>query len=251
MNTWHAPLNRTNPTHKVGLRLSGFVLVSMVLHLTFLLSQHASPEFGLQHDTIMQITIGTTNATTAEIHPQNDIAPTKNTARTSQPVVQKPRTAPAQKHLANEVIVTAANALLETAASHEPKPELPSSSLEQQNKNMTVPSTHATQAATTTEGADHTSQQRHTITQQLKQALAKHFYYPMIARKHGWQGIVLLAFDIDPSGTIIHARIAQGSGYGALNQAALKSLHKVAAINIEPSQTFSFELPVIYNLNGG
>lgn len=248
MSNWHAPLDRTKLTHKAGLRLSGFVLVSMVLHLTFLLSQHASPEFGLQHDTIMQITIGTTNTTTAEIHPQNDITPTKKTARASQPVVQEARTAPAQKHLTNEVIVTAADALLETAASHHPKPELSSSSLELQNKDMTA---SLAQAATTTGGADNTAQQRHTITQQLKQALAKHFYYPMMARKHGWQGIVLLAFDIDPSGTIIHARIAQGSGYGALNQAALKSLHKVAAINIGLSQALSFELPVIYNLNGG
>lgn len=85
----------------------------------------------------------------------------------------------------------------------------------------------------------------------LRQALAQQFRYPLLARKRGWQGEVLLAFTLDSRGTIIDARIAHSSGYGALDNAAIASLIRVATIEAGPSRPLSFELPVIYRLHGG
>lgn len=96
-----------------------------------------------------------------------------------------------------------------------------------------------------------TQEQHITLSHLLKQSLAKQFYYPMLARKRGWQGEVLLAFTLDTSGTITDARIARGSGYSALDRAALNSLARVSGLGIALSEQLSFELPVIYSLSGG
>lgn len=93
--------------------------------------------------------------------------------------------------------------------------------------------------------------QRDSLMQLLTEALAQQFRYPPLARKRGWQGEVLLAFTLDTRGTIIDARIARSSGYGALDNAAIASLTRVASIEAGPSRPLSFELPVIYRLHGG
>jgi protein TonB len=102
-----------------------------------------------------------------------------------------------------------------------------------------------------TTAAQGSEQQRNNLMLILRQALDEQFRYPPLARKHGWQGKVLLAFTLDTRGTIIDARIAQSSGYGTLDNAAIASLTRVATIEAGPSQALSFELPVIYRLNGG
>lgn len=109
----------------------------------------------------------------------------------------------------------------------------------------------ATAETTTTTEALSDEQRRSSLNQLLTQALAKHFHYPMLARKRGWQGEVLLAFTLSTSGAITDARIAHGSGYSSLDHAALKSLNLVAHIGEQLTQELNFELPVIYRLNGG
>lgn len=89
------------------------------------------------------------------------------------------------------------------------------------------------------------------LQHELAQALAEHFSYPLLARKRGWQGEVHLAFTLDNQGTIVQARIAQSSGYSALDGAALQSLRQVAGIGRPLQQEFNLELPVVYRLNGG
>lgn len=82
----------------------------------------------------------------------------------------------------------------------------------------------------------------------IRQALAEHFVYPFLARKRGWQGEVLLSFDVDSDGRISHARIIRSSGYRALDQAALKSLARVGRIEQAPLVRVSLQLPVAYQL---
>lgn len=83
----------------------------------------------------------------------------------------------------------------------------------------------------------------------LQQEIARHFTYPLLARKHGWQGEVLLAFRLEADGRIINARIARSSGYEILDRAALTALGKVKRIN-SGSGGFAMQLPVIYRLEG-
>jgi protein TonB len=85
----------------------------------------------------------------------------------------------------------------------------------------------------------------------LQQALASHFSYPLLARRRGWQGEVLLAFRLEADGRIMDARVARSSGYGVLDHAALSALGKVGRIQPLISQGFAMQLPVIYRLQEG
>ncbi|HEX9804009.1 MAG TPA: TonB family protein [Gammaproteobacteria bacterium] len=84
----------------------------------------------------------------------------------------------------------------------------------------------------------------------LQQALARHFSYPLLARRRGWQGEVLLAFRLQSDGRIIDARVARSSGYGVLDRAALDALGKVGRISPGTEYGFAMQLPVIYRLEG-
>lgn len=88
------------------------------------------------------------------------------------------------------------------------------------------------------------------IRAQLQLALARHFRYPMMARRRGWQGEVVLAFRLQADGTISHAQIARSSGYGMLDRAALKALDRVKRLNHSMPATLDMQLPVIYRLEG-
>ncbi len=48
--------------------------------------------------------------------------------------------------------------------------------------------------------------------------------YPAIARRKGWQGVVILALHIESDGLISDLHVNETSGYAALDQAAMKSL---------------------------
>jgi protein TonB len=84
----------------------------------------------------------------------------------------------------------------------------------------------------------------------LQQEIARHFSYPLLARRRGWQGEVLLAFRLESDGRIIDARVARSSGYGVLDRAALDALGKVGRISPGTEYGFAMQLPVIYRLEG-
>jgi len=85
----------------------------------------------------------------------------------------------------------------------------------------------------------------------LRDKLKQHFYYPKIAQRQNWQGKVLLVFDINTHGLIKNITVKQSSGYSILDDAALNSLTKVAAIPpswIKSGYYSSLKLTVKYRL---
>lgn len=84
----------------------------------------------------------------------------------------------------------------------------------------------------------------------LQQALTDHFRYPLLARRRGWQGEVLLSFRLETDGRILDAQIARSSGYGVLDQAALAALGKVKQLAPGIAHSLTMQLPVIYRLEG-
>ncbi len=84
----------------------------------------------------------------------------------------------------------------------------------------------------------------------VRLALARHFHYPRMAMRRGWQGEVILAFQLQADGTIVNARIAQSSGYSVLDRAALHALGKVNRIRNTLRGNRAMQLPVIYRLEG-
>ncbi|MFQ5935620.1 MAG: energy transducer TonB [Acidiferrobacterales bacterium] len=90
------------------------------------------------------------------------------------------------------------------------------------------------------------------IRGRLRTDLARYFYYPVIARRHGWQGRVRVAFTVQPDGRLTDLRVTHSSGYRVLDQSALKALRKVGnlaeAREWLKGQSAQIELPVIYRL---
>lgn len=88
----------------------------------------------------------------------------------------------------------------------------------------------------------------------IRQKLVQNFVYPRLARRQGWQGQVLLGFQINDAGSIQHVHIKQSSGYAILDNSAIAALNKMGKIGLyEPgflNRTWQLEIPVIYRLEG-
>lgn len=83
----------------------------------------------------------------------------------------------------------------------------------------------------------------------IRTDFARHFAYPRLARRRGWEGEVLLGFTVDGSGRIIDIRIARSSGHPTLDDAARAALERVRRVTAPLAPT-ELELPVVYRLEG-
>jgi len=97
---------------------------------------------------------------------------------------------------------------------------------------------------------DISESERQRLLGRLRIALAEHFHYPMQARRHGWQGEVVLELHLERDGRIHDTRIARSSGHGVLDRAALKALAKIERLEHKSARGFTLQIPVIYRLEG-
>lgn len=89
----------------------------------------------------------------------------------------------------------------------------------------------------------------------LREALGKHFHYPLVARRKGLAGEVKLRLRIEPDGELTHIRVQESSGHAMLDEAAIATLNKVArlpqAAQWLKGAYFDVTLPVEYRLIDG
>lgn len=201
-------------THSSG-RLLSFVLASVCLHGALLIGQRASvPRLPGQPETILSVSL--TDA------PEQVPAPTlaQDPPRRS----NVPRSTP-----------TPTPPAAETPATITPIP---------------------TAVAAPRDAADAPERHRQTaraqIRAQLLTDLARHFEYPLLARRRGWEGTVWLAFVVAPNGALEHIHVARGSGYDALDHSAVNALHRVGRLHHAShwlgGDALQMQLPVIYRL---
>jgi len=84
------------------------------------------------------------------------------------------------------------------------------------------------------------------------------FKYPVLARKRGWQGEVLLWLEINTQGEISNIAIKRSSGYKLLDRNAVKTFELIAIISPELktelatkiARNHRLSIPVIYKLTG-
>ena len=100
---------------------------------------------------------------------------------------------------------------------------------------------------------DHRIQSK--VLGQIQTDFSRHFYYPLLARRNGWQGHVLLGFAVESNGNITNVYIAQGSGYEILDESALSALQNVQqlpeAVAWLQGNRIEMKMPVEYRLTGG
>jgi len=102
------------------------------------------------------------------------------------------------------------------------------------------------------DAARHTGGMRARIQAQLRADLQRYFEYPLLARRRGWEGTVWLAFTVAPDGVLERIHVARGSGYDALDHAAIAALRRVDRMREVSAwlngRALDMELPVIYRL---
>lgn len=88
----------------------------------------------------------------------------------------------------------------------------------------------------------------------VRHKLVQYFVYPRLARRQGWQGQVLLEFQVDSAGSIQHVHVKQSSGYAILDDSAIAAMSKIGNIGLRESdflnRVWLLEIPVIYRLEG-
>ena len=87
----------------------------------------------------------------------------------------------------------------------------------------------------------------------LRLELHKHIVrtYPMMARKRGWEGKVLLGFDITSRGHIKNIHVIDSSGYAVLDKSAARALDKIKQLPLAStllSQDIAMDLSIEYRL---
>jgi protein TonB len=75
--------------------------------------------------------------------------------------------------------------------------------------------------------ADAPNANRNDIQTRIHRDFSRHFNYPPLARRHGWEGAVLLGYDVTPEGRVINVRVLASSGYPVLDRNAQETLSRV------------------------
>lgn len=75
--------------------------------------------------------------------------------------------------------------------------------------------------------------------------------YPRVASLEGWEGIVVVRTTIKSDGSLIEAVVTKSSGYGALDEDALKLMHRVCPIHLPQDlgrPQIAVLIPILYRL---
>lgn len=93
------------------------------------------------------------------------------------------------------------------------------------------------------------------VLSRVREDLDRHFVYPVLARRQGWQGQVLLGFSVAANGMIENVHVQRGSGYRVLDESAQTALSRIRQLHQIDSwlhgQSMQLQLSVVYRLQGG
>lgn len=94
---------------------------------------------------------------------------------------------------------------------------------------------------------------RNDIQTRIHRDFSRHFSYPPLARRHGWEGAVRLGYDVTPEGRVINVRVLASSGYPVLDRNAQETLSRVPPLGPTgwPRPIEALELAVHYQLMEG
>jgi len=94
---------------------------------------------------------------------------------------------------------------------------------------------------------------RNDIQSRIHRDFNRHFSYPPLARRHGWEGAVRLGYDVTSEGRVINVRVLASSGYLVLDRDAQETLSRVPLLGPTgwPRPIEALELAVHYQLMEG
>jgi periplasmic protein TonB len=81
----------------------------------------------------------------------------------------------------------------------------------------------------------------------IRDAIQRAIAYPATARRMGWEGKVVVAFQILPDGSVRDVRVVQGSGHAALDRGAIDAVRNASPFSGSPVEA-EVITPVVYRL---
>lgn len=82
----------------------------------------------------------------------------------------------------------------------------------------------------------------------IRDTVLKNLSYPLIARKMGWTGKVMLSFFISHDGSVKGIKVTQSSGIDVLDKNAIEAVKKAAPFPRPPAEA-EVVIPIMYRLN--
>lgn len=132
---------------------------------------------------------------------------------------------------------------------------IPSTQLVVKNSDALQNDSDATRDSLDTRRQKQTSAQRNYLLGEVQNRLSRYLTYPQRARRRGWQGEVMVAFQINTRGMLNNVHLAKSSGYSLLDQSAIAAISKLEKITLpeklKPLQAMELLLPVSYQLREG
>lgn len=77
--------------------------------------------------------------------------------------------------------------------------------------------------------------------------------YPHLARTQGWEGVVVVKTTINSNGDLVDAVVTKSSGYGALDEDAVRLMHRVCPVHLTHDlgkSKIAVMVPIRYRLDG-
>lgn len=77
--------------------------------------------------------------------------------------------------------------------------------------------------------------------------------YPRLARTEGWEGVVVVKTTINSDGNLLDAVVTKSSGFDALDEDAVKLMHRVCPVHLTRDlgkSKIAVMIPIRYRLNG-
>jgi protein TonB len=81
----------------------------------------------------------------------------------------------------------------------------------------------------------------------IREAIQHAIAYPATARRMGWEGKVVVAFQLLPDGSVRDVRVVQGSGHAALDRGAIEAVRNASPFHRSPVDA-EVITPVVYRL---
>lgn len=82
----------------------------------------------------------------------------------------------------------------------------------------------------------------------ISSIVQKHISYPLIARKMGWEGRVVVCFLLRSDGRVENVHVEKSSGYEILDKNAVSTVQKVSGLFPKPPVDVLVRLPINYKL---
>ncbi|HHJ64574.1 MAG TPA: energy transducer TonB [Aquifex aeolicus] len=84
--------------------------------------------------------------------------------------------------------------------------------------------------------------------ERIREVVRGYLSYPLIARRMGWEGTVVVCFTLYPDGAIGNLRVEKSSGFDLLDRNALRAVSSAALHFPRPREPVTVVLPITYRL---